>query len=186
MWRRWAWVAVAVAIVGVGVVPFALDRDSFPLSTFPMFAADIDRTQSVDTAVAVDADGGVIRLTPAEIGGTTVVNQAASVVTTAIVGGRAADLCTTIAGRLGGPTKAGGAPRPVPGRAGGGRSRDRALRRRPVVRRRPHARRARRPRPLPGGARDPHRGACRPGAERAPPAGSSPPPPPPGWRRCAS
>jgi hypothetical protein len=101
MWRRWAWVAIAVAIVGVGVVPFALDRDSFPLSTFPMFAADIDRTQSVDTAVAVDAGGGVIRLTPAQIGGTTVVNQAASVVTTAIVGGRAADLCTAIAGRLG-------------------------------------------------------------------------------------
>src|SRR6476646_36389 len=102
MWRRWAWAAVAVAIVGVGVVPFALDRDSFPLSTFPMFAADIARTQSVDTAVAVDAAGGVIRLTPAEIGGTTVVNQAASVVTTAIVGGRADDLCAAIAGRLAG------------------------------------------------------------------------------------
>ena len=101
MWRRWAWAAVAVAIVLVGVVPFALDRDSFPLSTFPMFAADIDRTQSVDTAVAVDAAGGVIRLTPAEIGGTTVVNQAASVVTTAIVGGQAADLCAVIAGRVG-------------------------------------------------------------------------------------
>ena len=114
MWRRWrAWVAVAVAIVGVGVVPFVLDRDSFPLSTFPMFAADIDRTQSVDTAVAVDAGGGVIRLTPAEIGGTTVVNQAASVVTTAIVGGRADELCTTIAGRLEG--QAGGRAR-GPGR----------------------------------------------------------------------
>jgi hypothetical protein len=93
---------VAVAVLVVGVVPFALDRDSFPLSTFPMFAADIERTQSVDTAVAVDAAGAVIRLTPAEIGGTTVVNQAASVVTTAIVGGRAGDLCTTIAGRVGG------------------------------------------------------------------------------------
>ena len=102
MWRRWAWAAVALAIVLVGVVPFVLDRDSFPLSTFPMFAADIDRTQSVDTAVAVDAAGAVIRLTPAEIGGTTVVNQAASVVTTAIVGGRAADLCAVIAGRVGG------------------------------------------------------------------------------------
>src|SRR5262245_4718414 len=115
MWRRWAWAAVALAIVVVGVVPFALDRDSFPLSTFPMFAADIDRTQSVDTAVAIDADGDVILLTPAEIGGTTVVNQAASVVTTAIVGGRAADLCTTIADRLGGQADggSGGATGPV-------------------------------------------------------------------------
>jgi hypothetical protein len=103
MQRRWrAWAAAGVAVIVVGAVPLVLDRDSFPLSTFPMFAADIDRTQSVDTAVAVAADGAVTRLTPAEIGGTTVVNQAASVVTTAIVGGRADDLCTAIAGRLAG------------------------------------------------------------------------------------
>jgi hypothetical protein len=103
MRQRWrAWAAAGLAVVVVGAVPFVLDRDSFPLSTFPMFAADIDRTQSVDTAVAVGADGGVIRLTPAEIGGTAVVNQAASVVTTAIVGSRAAELCATIAGRLAG------------------------------------------------------------------------------------
>jgi hypothetical protein len=103
MGQRWrAWAAVALAVVVVGAVPFVLDHDSFPLSTFPMFAADIDRTQSVDTAVALAADGTVIRLTPAEIGGTTVVNQAASVVTTAIVGGQAEELCTAIAGRVAG------------------------------------------------------------------------------------
>jgi len=103
MRQRWrAWAAAGLAVVVVGAVPFVLDRDSFPLSTFPMFAADIDRTQSVDTAVGVGTDGAVIRLTPAEIGGTTVVNQAASVVTTAIVGGRASELCATIAGRLAG------------------------------------------------------------------------------------
>jgi hypothetical protein len=97
-WRAWA--AAGLAVVVVGAVPFVLDRDSFPLSTFPMFAADIDRTQSIDTAVGMAADGTTIRLTPAEIGGTTVVNQAASVVTTAIVGGRADELCATIAARL--------------------------------------------------------------------------------------
>jgi hypothetical protein len=103
MRQRWrAWAAAGLAVVVVGAVPFVLDRDSFPLSTFPMFAAEIDRTQAVDTAVAVGADGAVTRLTPAEIGGTTVVNQAASVVTTAIVGGRAAELCATIAERLAG------------------------------------------------------------------------------------
>ena len=99
-WRAWA--AAGLAVVVVGAVPFVLDRDSFPLSTFPMFAADIDRTQSIDTAVAMAPDGTTIRLTPAEIGGTTVVNQAASVVTTAIVGGRARELCADIAGRVGG------------------------------------------------------------------------------------
>src|SRR4051795_3468085 len=103
MRQRWrGWLGAGIVVVVGGAVPFALDRDSFPLSTFPMFAADIDRTQSVDTAVAVDAAGGVIRLSPAEIGGTSVVNQAASVVTTAIVGGRTDELCATIAGRVGG------------------------------------------------------------------------------------
>src|SRR4051812_27940031 len=102
MWRVRAWLAAGLAVVVVGAVPFLLDRDSFPLSTFPMFAADIDRTQSVDTAVAVGGDGTAIRLTPAEIGGTTVVNQAANVVTTAIVGGRAGELCAAIAARLDG------------------------------------------------------------------------------------
>ena len=54
MRQRWrAWAAAGVAVVVVGAVPLVLDRDSFPLSTFPMFAADIDRTQSIDTAVAV-------------------------------------------------------------------------------------------------------------------------------------
>jgi hypothetical protein len=97
-WR--AWTAAGLAIVLVGAVPVVLDRDSFPLSTFPMFAADIDRTQSVDTAVGLAADGTTIRLTPEDIAGTTVVNQAATVVTTAIVGGRADELCAAIAGRL--------------------------------------------------------------------------------------
>ena len=103
MRQRWrAWAAAGVTVVVVGAVPLVLDRDSFPLSTFPMFAADIDATQSVDTAVAVRSDGSVERLSPADIGGTTVVNQAASVVTTAIVGGRARELCADIAGRVGG------------------------------------------------------------------------------------
>jgi hypothetical protein len=102
MWRVRAWLAAGLAVVVVGAVPFLLDRDSFPLSTFPMFAADIDRTQAVDTAVAVGGDGTAIRLTPAEIGGTTVVNQAADVVTTAIVGSRAGELCAAIAARLDG------------------------------------------------------------------------------------
>src|SRR3954468_4764126 len=100
MWRVRAWLAAGLAVVVVGAVPFLLDRDSFPLSTFPMFAADIEPTQAVDTAVAGGGDGTAIRLTPAEIGGTTVVNQAADVVTTAIVGGRADELCAAIAARL--------------------------------------------------------------------------------------
>lgn len=105
-WRAWAWAAAALVIVVIGIVPVALDRDSFPLSTFPMFSAHIDRTQSIDTAVGRRPDGTVVRLTPAEISGTTIVNQAASVVSSAIAENRSADLCAEVAARLGTGTEA--------------------------------------------------------------------------------
>jgi hypothetical protein len=102
MRQRWrAWTAAALVVVVIGVVPVALDRDSYPLSTFPMFSADIDRTQAIDTAVGLRADGSVIRLTPAQISGTTIVNQAASVVSSAIGEAQAGSLCDQVAGRLG-------------------------------------------------------------------------------------
>jgi len=107
MRQRWkAWTAVALVVRAIGVMPVALDRDSFPLSTFPMFSAHIDRTQSIDTAVALRADGTVIRLTPAQISGTSIVNQAASVVSSAIGEDRAADLCSAVAARVGPATDA--------------------------------------------------------------------------------
>jgi hypothetical protein len=104
--RGRAWAAAALVIVVIGIVPVAFDRDSFPLSTFPMFSAHIDRTQSIDTAVGLRADGTVVRLTPAQISGTTVVNQAASVVSSAIVEDRSDDLCAAVAARLGTKTDA--------------------------------------------------------------------------------
>ncbi len=107
MRQRWrAWTAAGIVVVVIGIVPLALDRDSFPLSTFPMFSAAIDQTQSIDTAVGVRTDGTVVRLSPAQIAGTTVVNQAASVVSSAIAGGRAPALCAEIAARLAAPDAA--------------------------------------------------------------------------------
>ena len=101
MWaRRRAWVAVAAVVTVVGIVPLALDRDSFPLSTFPMFSADIDTTQSIDTAVGVRDDGTTVRLQPSLIGGTSVVNQSVAVVQAAVAGGTAARLCAEIADRV--------------------------------------------------------------------------------------
>jgi hypothetical protein len=98
--RRRAWTAAALVIAVTGVIPVALDRDSFPLSTFPMFSADIDSTQSIATAVAVGPDGSIGRLVPDVIAGTTVVNQAVTVVADAIASGRADRLCVEIAGRV--------------------------------------------------------------------------------------
>ena len=83
-----------------GIVPLALDRDSLPLSTFPMFSADIDSTQSVATAAGVTAAGTPRRLTPELIATTSVVNQAVAVVGDAITSGRADALCADIAGRV--------------------------------------------------------------------------------------
>src|SRR6478752_5047486 len=60
--RRRAWAAVVLVVGLTGMVPLALDRDSLPLSTFPMFSAAIDSTQSIATAVGVTADGATIRL----------------------------------------------------------------------------------------------------------------------------
>ena len=106
--RRRAWTAVVLVVALTGVVPLALDRDSFPLSTFPMFSADIDSTQSIDTAVGVAADGSALRLEPEVIAATTIVNQAVTVVSDAIASGRADRLCGDIAGRVrtGGPAEA--------------------------------------------------------------------------------
>jgi hypothetical protein len=89
-------------------VPLALDRDSLPLSTFPMFSAAIDSTQSIATAAGVTVGGTPLRLTPDLIANTAIVNQAVTVVRDAIASGRAAALCTDIAGRVGrnGPPEA--------------------------------------------------------------------------------
>jgi hypothetical protein len=100
--RRRAWAALVLVVGLTGVVPLALDRDSLPLSTFPMFSAAIDSTQSIATAVGVTADGATVRLVPELIGGTTVVSQAVAVVGDAIATGRADELCTDIARRVGG------------------------------------------------------------------------------------
>jgi hypothetical protein len=92
--------AVALGcVVVVGVVPVALNRDSFPLSTFPMFASKRTSSETVDTAVAV-ADQRVWRLDPQRIGGTDEVIQAAATVSDAIAAGHADRLCAEIARRV--------------------------------------------------------------------------------------
>lgn len=88
----------AVAIVGV--VPFVLQRDSFPLSDYPMFSRPRSTTESVDTAVLVEIGGTVRRLSPTQISGNDEVIIAAVNVTDAIRNGNANELCDEIASRL--------------------------------------------------------------------------------------
>lgn len=91
-----------VAIVTVvGVVPLALDRDSFPLSNYPMFSSRRSSTETVDTAILVDASGGVTRIAPRDIAGTDEVILAAVTVSEALRDATADLLCLDIIGRLG-------------------------------------------------------------------------------------
>ncbi len=101
MTQRHKAVAALVAVVAlVGVVPLALDRDSFPLSTYPMFSSRRSSTESVDTAVTVADDGTTVRLSPTVIAGTDEVILATATVTDAIRSGTADLLCTDIARRV--------------------------------------------------------------------------------------
>jgi hypothetical protein len=102
-WRRPLAYAVIAAVLGVvGIVPLVLDRDSFPISTYPMFSTRRSTAETVDTAVAVDADGTVRRLGPQRIGGTDEIILATATVSGAINAGTVDQLCLEIAGRVAG------------------------------------------------------------------------------------
>jgi len=97
--RRRAWLVVAAVVGVLGVVPVMLDRDSYPISTYPMFSHRRTTTETVDTAILV-ADGRVRRLTPSTIAATDEVILAAATVSNAIAAGTAQVLCAEIAARV--------------------------------------------------------------------------------------
>lgn len=100
-------VASLVAVVAlVGIVPLALDRDSFPLSTYPMFSSRRSSAESVHTAVTVTADGTATRLSPTLIAGTDEVIIATVTVANAIRSGTTEQLCGEIARRVAGTAAA--------------------------------------------------------------------------------
>jgi len=85
----------------LGVVPFVLERDSFPLSDFPMFSSRRTTIESVDTAVAVSTDGiRQQRLTPSLISGSDEPVTAAVTVSRAVGGNTTDALCRDIAARV--------------------------------------------------------------------------------------
>lgn len=75
--------------------------DTYPLSTYPMFAFDRGADHRIATAVEIDADGVAVRLSPELIAGTDEVILASVTVQRAISGGDADELCAEIAERLG-------------------------------------------------------------------------------------
>jgi hypothetical protein len=90
--------ALAVASPALRAEP----RDSFPLSSYPMFSHDRGRIASIATAVGLDAEGGVHRLGPRAVGGGDEVMLAVSAASRAARNGpaEAARFCAEVAGRV--------------------------------------------------------------------------------------
>lgn len=103
-WRSWLqthrWTLATVIVVAAMLLPVALDRDDFPLSTFPMYAEARPGTVVLPTAVGVDAAGGRQRLSLDVIAGVDDPLIAAAELRDAIAAGRADDVCAVIAERL--------------------------------------------------------------------------------------
>lgn len=103
-WRSWLqthrWTLATVIVVTAMLVPVALDRDDFPLSTYPMYAEARPSTVVLPTAVGIDAAGGRQRLSLDVIAGVDDPLIAAAELRDAIAAGRADDVCAVIAGRL--------------------------------------------------------------------------------------
>ena len=131
-------ILVTAGVVGALVGPVVLDRDSFPLSTYPMYSRTCGDAVTFATAQAVDAQGSASALNLRVIGDSDDPLVVAGELRRALREGRADARCIEIAERAG----LGWAP----GRDRGDRGRHRTTRRRrPGVRRskpaRPHGQR---------------------------------------------
>ena len=99
--RRGVVAAVVAAALVLAPAVRQPPRDSFPLSTYPMFAADRGPVAAVNTVLGLDASGAAHTLSPEIIGGSDEVILAAATVTRAIRSGTADGLCRDAAARAG-------------------------------------------------------------------------------------
>ena len=99
--------SVRLLLVGVAALvvlsPLARDpqSDTYPLSTYPMFASDRGEVHRIATVVEVRDDGTTARLSPELIAGTDEVILTAVTVSRAVRDGDAGELCQEVAARLG-------------------------------------------------------------------------------------
>lgn len=90
---------VTALVLGALVAPVVLDRDGFPLSTYPMYSRTRGDAVTFATAQAVDAAGVTSTLTLAVIGDSDDPLIVAGELRDAIRDGRAAQRCEEIAAR---------------------------------------------------------------------------------------
>ncbi|MEJ7583084.1 MAG: hypothetical protein WKF43_03155 [Acidimicrobiales bacterium] len=96
---RWRRRAIAAAVIAAVISPAVRDRDSFPLSTYPMYARTRGATVVLSTAVGADGAGATQALSLSVIANTDDPLIAASAVDHAIRSGRADELCAEVAAR---------------------------------------------------------------------------------------
>lgn len=90
---------VVVCVIAAVALPAVRDRDSFPLSTYPVYASARGRVATINTAVGYDAAGTMHRLSLSAIADTDDPLIAESAVARAVATGRADELCKEIARR---------------------------------------------------------------------------------------
>lgn len=92
-------ILVTAGVIGALVAPVVLDRDGFPLSTYPMYSRSRGDEVTLATAQAVDADGITSALTLGVIGDSDDPLIVAGELRDAIRDGRAGERCEEIARR---------------------------------------------------------------------------------------
>lgn len=91
----------AVALFAVWLPVFrSPPRDSFPLSTYPMFSTLLPAVSKVDLVVGIDASGEEVRLSPELIAGTDEVIIAGSTVRQSVRSGETDEMCSLVADRV--------------------------------------------------------------------------------------
>lgn len=100
--RRAPAYALMLAFAGAAAFPLVRPgyKDSYPLSTYPMFSEDRGRIADVDTVVGLDATGTAHWLTPTLIAGGHEVIHAAATVSRSIAAGDTSALCGEVAARV--------------------------------------------------------------------------------------
>lgn len=93
--------AVSVIVVALVALPAVTGRDSFPLSTYPMYADDRPAVATFNTAIDVQSNGGWDRLTISQIANTDDPLIAQSLLAHELRRDNGRTLCTEILNRMG-------------------------------------------------------------------------------------
>jgi sulfur transfer complex TusBCD TusB component (DsrH family) len=88
------------AVIVLGVFPVIAERDSYPHSHLPMFSVRRTEIARIDTAIGLDENKEIVRLSPRLIADTDEVIMAKDAVVNAIRTKRTTELCKEIAQRI--------------------------------------------------------------------------------------